>query len=139
MTYKTIREVIEITGITENALRYYDEKAVLNPSVKSETGRREWLYDDDAIWSIRLVMLYRKLGLSVEETGTVIKMQENSKAEILEEKLKALKAERDELDSKITIAAMLVMIENLAAEGKKDESHLLLEELIKRTSEKEEN
>ena len=46
MGYKTIRDVTAITGMTESALRYYDEKKILQPTVKSVTGRSEWLYDD---------------------------------------------------------------------------------------------
>ena len=47
MSLNTIREVTEITGITVNALRYYDRKGLLHPTVRNSEGRKEWLYDDE--------------------------------------------------------------------------------------------
>ena len=37
MSYKTIKNVTELTGITEGALRYYDEKDVIRPTIKKAT------------------------------------------------------------------------------------------------------
>ena len=56
MSYKTIREVTSITGATESALRYYDEKALVCPTVKKSDGRREWLYDAAAISDISKII-----------------------------------------------------------------------------------
>ena len=40
MSLNTIREVTEITGITVNALRYYDQKGVLHPTICNPEGRK---------------------------------------------------------------------------------------------------
>ena len=39
MSLNTIREVTEITGITVNALRYYDNKGLLHPTVRNQEGK----------------------------------------------------------------------------------------------------
>ncbi len=49
MSLNTIREVTEKTGITINALRYYDRKGLLHPTIRNSEGRKEWLYDDEAV------------------------------------------------------------------------------------------
>ena len=67
MPYKTIKEVTALTGATESALRYYDEKDLLRPTVKNRTGRKEWLYDDTALEKLRLVIMYKNMGLSIED------------------------------------------------------------------------
>ena len=65
MSLWSMREVTRITGATESALRYYNAKGVLSPTVREETGRRQWLYDDEAIGKLkRLFLLMRRMILS---------------------------------------------------------------------------
>ena len=61
MSYKTIRDLAAQTGVTESALRYYDEKRLLQPTVKSQTGRREWLYDDEAVRKLKHILLLKRI------------------------------------------------------------------------------
>ena len=49
MSLWTMKEVMRMTGITENALRYYKSKGVLTPTIQENSGRRQWLYDDSAV------------------------------------------------------------------------------------------
>ena len=72
MSLITIREVTEITGITVNALRYYDSKGLLHPTVRNSGGRKEWLYDDDAVRKAKRILLLRRIGIPVESIASVI-------------------------------------------------------------------
>ena len=83
MSYKTIKNVTELTGITEGALRYYDEKDVIRPTIKKATGRREWLYDDAAIKKLCLVKLLTFIGVPVKNAGLMLKNEIDSPEPIL--------------------------------------------------------
>ena len=72
MSLKSIREVTEITGITVNALRYYDSKGVLHPTVRNSEGRKEWLYDEEAVRRAKRILLLRKIGIPVESISLVL-------------------------------------------------------------------
>lgn len=118
MPYKTIKEVTSLTGTTEKALRYYDEKLLLKPTLKKSEGRREWLYDDAAISRLQLIMLYRQVGFSVDEIGQLLDSSE-SRSSIISRQISQLTAQRSELDIRISIATAILLAEemNLDQEG----------------------
>ncbi|MBQ0079858.1 MAG: MerR family transcriptional regulator [Eubacterium sp.] len=118
MPYKTIKEVTSLTGTTEKALRYYDEKLLLKPTLKKSEGRREWLYDDAAISRLQLIMLYRQVGFSVDEIGQLLDSSE-SRSSIISRQISQLTAQRSELDTRISIATAILLAEemDLAQEG----------------------
>lgn len=106
MKLSTMREVIASTGVTESALRYYNEKNLLAPSVKEETGRRRWLYSDEDIGVIKKLQLMKFIGMSVNEMKEALNNVEGLET-ILNEILTKLKAERDRLDKRILAVGML--------------------------------
>lgn len=126
MGYKTIRDVTAITGMTESALRYYDEKKILQPTVKSVTGRREWLYDDEAVRRLKQVMLYKRVGLSAAEIGELFSAEKTGREAILKEFASKLESKRTGLDRQIAAAQMLLLIEQ-AADGSEEERKELVE------------
>ena len=63
MSLKTMKEVTRLTSITENALRYYNAKGILSPTVREETGRKQWLYDEEAIRKPRKRLLLNSIGV----------------------------------------------------------------------------
>ena len=115
MSLKTIREVTDITGITVNALRYYDAKGVLHPTVRNPDGRKEWLYDDNAVRSAKLVLLLRKIGLSVESIALMIEGADKMNENMLRSRLEELREEREIIDDQILVAGMLLMIDELSS------------------------
>ncbi len=106
MKLSTMREVMDSTGVTESALRYYNEKNLLAPSVKEETGRRRWLYSDEDIGVIKKLQLMKFIGMSVNEMKEALNNVEGLET-ILNEILTKLKAERDRLDKRILAVGML--------------------------------
>jgi len=116
MPKKTIREVTEITGVTEKALRYYDEKDVLHPTVKKPSGRREWLYDEDAIWVIRQIALFRAAGLSIDLIRILLNENESNMKKILDDNLNRIKAERDNINQQLVLTELLLIIEKLSCD-----------------------
>ena len=122
MSLNTIREVTEITGITVNALRYYDRKGLLHPTVRNSEGRKEWLYDDEAVRRAKRILLLRKIGIPVESIAKVIEKADKMDEVILRSRLEELREERQFLDEQISLAGMLLLLDEISpdAEVKED-------------------
>ncbi len=117
MSLNTIREVTEITGITVNALRYYDQKGVLHPTVRNPEGRKEWLYDDEAVRRAKRILLLRKIGIPVENITQVIDKMDGIDEAILRTRLEELREERKLIDEQISLASMLLLIDELPSDA----------------------
>ena len=117
MSLNTIREVTEITGITVNALRYYDQKGVLHPTVRNPEGRKEWLYDDEAVRRAKRILLLRKIGIPVENITRVIDKMDGIEEAILRTRLEELREERKLIDDQISLASMLLLIDELPSDA----------------------
>ena len=122
MSLKSIREVNEITGITVNALRYYDSKGVLHPTVRNSEGRKEWLYDEEAVRRAKRILLLRKIGIPVESIALVLESTDKMDEKKLRSRLEELRDERDLIDEQISAASMLLLIDDLSTDAEiKDE------------------
>lgn len=117
MSLNTIREVTEITGITVNALRYYDSKGLLHPTVRNSGGRKEWLYDDGAVRRAKRILLLRRIGIPVESIAMVLDKADRMDEKILRSRLEELREERKEIDEQISVANMLLLIDDLSADA----------------------
>ena len=117
MSLNTIREVTEITGITVNALRYYDSKGLLSPTVRNPEGRKEWLYDDEAVRRAKRILLLRVIGIPVEDIAYVLEKADRMDEEILRKRLEELRAQRKEIDEQISAASMLLLLEEMSPDA----------------------
>lgn len=66
----TVGEVAQQAGISVRTLHHYDEIGLLNPSARSEAGYR--LYDGSDVARLQQILLYRELGLPLEEISRVM-------------------------------------------------------------------
>ena len=130
MSMNTIREVTEITGITVNALRYYDSKGLLSPTVRNPEGRKEWLYDDEAVRRAKRILLLRVIGIPVEDIAYVLEKADRMDEEILRKRLEELRAQRKEIDEQISAASMLLLLEEMSPDAE------IRDELLDRMFEK---
>ena len=117
MSLNTIREVTEITGITVNALRYYDRKGLLHPTVRNSEGRKEWLYDDEAVRRAKRILLLRRIGIPVESIALVIDKVDKMDENMLRSRLEELREERQMLDEQISLAGMLLLLDEISADA----------------------
>ncbi len=131
MSLNTIREVTEITGITVNALRYYDRKGLLHPTVRNSEGRKEWLYDDDAVRRAKRILLLRRIGIPVESIAIVIEKADKMDEVILRSRLEELREERQFLDDKISLAGMLLLLDEISSDAEVKEE--LLDKMFEKT------
>ena len=131
MSLNTIREVTEITGITVNALRYYDRKGLLHPTVRNSEGRKEWLYDDEAVRRAKRILLLRRIGIPVESIAIVIEKADKMDEVILRSRLEELREERQFLDEQISLAGMLLLLDELSSDAEVKED--LLDKMFDKT------
>ena len=131
MSLNTIREVTEITGITVNALRYYDRKGLLHPTVRNSEGRKEWLYDDEAVRRAKRILLLRRIGIPVESIAIVIEKAEKMDEVILRSRLEELREERQFLDEQISLAGMLLLLDEISSDAEVKEE--LLDKMFEKT------
>lgn len=80
-TYKT-GQLLEILGVSRDALRYYEEKGIIKPDQKEENNYRE--YDFYDIYTLLVTDFYKKRNLSIKE---VKKLQTGSEINELESML----------------------------------------------------
>lgn len=108
---KSIRDITKLMGVTESALRYYNSKGVLQPTVRNKTGRRQWLYSEADIKRLKLILLYRKLGISVDDIALLLE-DESRRKDILKARLSSLESEKKELDEQAFIIRILELMED---------------------------
>lgn len=125
MSLNTIREVTKITGITANALRYYDSKGILHPTVRNTEGRKEWLYDDEAIRRAKRILLLRRIGIPVESIASALDVVGEAGGvdeTVLRSRLDELREERRAIDEQISVASVMLLLEDVSTdEAVKDE------------------
>jgi len=104
----TVGELSRLTGITVRALHHYDEIGLCSPSARSRSGYR--LYDDADLLRLQQILLFRELGLSLQEIAVAIE-QDTDRQELLRRHRGTLVAKRDRLNA--MIAAMDVALANV--------------------------
>jgi DNA-binding transcriptional MerR regulator len=93
-TALTVGQVAEQFGVTVRTLHHYDEIGLLRPAGRSSGGYR--LYTEADLERLRHVVVYRRLGLSLEEIADVLARPESA-AEHLRRQRAAVTARLDEL------------------------------------------
>ena len=66
----SIQELVKRTGVSSRMLRYYDEKNLLHPVYRSESGIR--YYDESAIGAISLIGTFLSLDYRLEEIREIL-------------------------------------------------------------------
>jgi len=74
----TVGELAKLTGVTVRALHHYDELGLVRPSARSDAGYR--LYDDADVMRLQQVLVYRELGLPLEQIAAVLEAAADGRA-----------------------------------------------------------
>lgn len=69
MSY-TVGEVARLAGVSVRTLHHYHAVGLLTPGARSESGYR--LYGDADLGRLQQVLLYRELGLALDEIGRIV-------------------------------------------------------------------
>lgn len=66
----SVSQVAQTAGVTVRTLHHYDDIGLLRPSGRTSGGYRR--YDDADLERLRLILVYRELGFSLEEIRTIL-------------------------------------------------------------------
>jgi MerR family transcriptional regulator, thiopeptide resistance regulator len=94
----TVGDLAKLTGITVRALHHYDEIGLVRPTARSGAGYR--LYDDNDVVRLQQVLLFRELGLSLEDIAGVLD-DERHREDVLREHRSVLVTKRARLDAMV--------------------------------------
>ena len=98
---KKIREVSMMSGITRRILQYYDDEGILPVERTKENYR---LYDEKALRKLWEILIYREIGLSIEQIKQLFEPGGKAQAEILEKQIQSMSESSTMLAEKIRFA-----------------------------------
>jgi DNA-binding transcriptional MerR regulator len=105
----TVGELSRLTGVTVRALHHYDEIGLVQPSQRTAAGYR--LYDDADVIRLQQVLLFRELGLPLDEIAAAIEATE-SREELLRRHREVLITKRARIDAMVAaLDAALALLE----------------------------
>jgi MerR family transcriptional regulator, thiopeptide resistance regulator len=96
----TVGQVAERSGVTVRTLHHYDEIGLLRPSRRSASGYR--LYTDEDLVRLQHVVVYRRLGFSLEDVTVLLDDPEADVAGHLRRQRAAVMSRLDELGELVT-------------------------------------
>jgi DNA-binding transcriptional MerR regulator len=110
----TVGDLSRLTGVTVRALHHYDEIGLVKPSQRSAAGYR--LYGDRDVLRLQQVLVFRELGVPLDEIGAAID-NATDRAALLRSHREALVEKRGRIDAMVAaVDAALRVLE----EGRKN-------------------
>src|SRR5688572_15101534 len=94
----TVGELSRLTGVTVRTLHHYDEIGLVRPSGRTAAGYR--LYTEAEVLRLQQVLLFRELGLPLDEIGAAID-EAASQEDLLRRHREVLVAKRGRLDAMV--------------------------------------
>lgn len=95
----TVKDLVRLTGLTPRTLRYYDSIGLLCPRRGRENDYR--LYGPGEMDRLQQILLYRDMGLPLEEIRRLLDAPDLDRAGALREHLERLLERRREVDALI--------------------------------------
>ena len=105
---KTVTEISKMTGVSVRTLHHYDAIGLLKPTDTTEAGYR--LYDDGALDKLYMILVYRELGLSLNEIGSILDAPDYDRNRVLEHQIKLMRRRIEKLQNRVTLAKGMLML-----------------------------
>ncbi len=93
---KNIKEAEQLTGISSQNIRYYEKQGLICPARNEDNSYRE--YSDNDIERLKLIRLFRKLGMPIEELRRLLNGEVDLRSAV-EMQEKRLESRRNELNN----------------------------------------
>ena len=104
----TVAQVSKRTGVSVRTLHHYDQNGLLKPTEVTEAGYR--LYDDSALDKLYMILVYRELGLSLHEIGSILDAPDYDRNHVLEHQIKLMQERIEKLQNRMTLAKGVLML-----------------------------
>lgn len=105
-----IGEIAKLTGLNISNIRFYERKGLLCPEREEDSKYRD--YTEADVLRVKEIMLYRKMGISIETIYLLINKQVNQKDVLLRQQ-KILQDEIRNLKGSMELCQMLLRDGNL--------------------------
>lgn len=99
-----IKKVEQLTGISKQNIRFYEKQGLITPKRNKINSYRE--YTEEEILKLKKILLLRKIGITIEETGQILD-QKISFGEAIALQRKHLEEEKRNLEAAIKICKEL--------------------------------
>ena len=104
----TVAQVSKRTGVSVRTLHHYDQIGLLKPTEVTEAGYR--LYDDGALDKLYMILVYRELGLSLNEIGSILDAPDYDRNRVLEHQINLMQERVEKLQNRISFARGMLML-----------------------------
>lgn len=94
-----------ISGITRRTLQYYDDEGIL-PAERTKENYR--LYDEKALMKLWEILVYKEIGLSIEQIKHIFEPGGKAQVEILEKQIQSMSESSAMLAEKIRLAEKVI-------------------------------
>ena len=105
---RSVREVVQLTGITARTLHYYDEIGLLKPAAVTEAGYR--MYGDAALSRLQTILLFRELEFPLKDIKAIINSPDFDRSKALEQQIKLLKLKKEHIENLMNFALGIKML-----------------------------
>ena len=105
---KTVKQVSQLTGISIRALHHYDAIDLLKPAQVTESGYR--LYGDAEIERLYMILVFRELGLSLQEIRSILNAPDYDRNRVLEQQIQIMQERSEKLQNRISLAKSMLVI-----------------------------
>ena len=103
---KTVKEVSNLTGVSIRALHHYDTIGLLKPTQVTQAGYR--LYDEAALETLYMILVFRELGLSLNEIASILHAPDYDRNLCLEKQIKLMQERVEKLQNRIALAKEVI-------------------------------
>lgn len=105
---KTVKEVSKLTGVSVRALHHYDTINLLKPTQVTEAGYR--LYDDVALEQLYMILVFRELGLRLQEIADILHAPDYDRNRVLEKQIALMQERIGKLQDRIALAKGILTV-----------------------------
>ena len=104
----TVAQMSKRTGISVRTLHHYDQIGLLKPTEVTNAGYR--LYDDTALDKLYMILVYRDLGLHLNEIGSILDAPDYDRNRVLEHQIQLMQERVEKLQNRISFARGMLML-----------------------------
>ena len=105
---KTVKEVSKRTGVSVRTLHHYDAIGLLKPTRVTEAGYR--LYDDTAMEKLYMILVFRELGLRLQEIADIVHAPDYDRNRVLEKQITLMQERIGKLQDRIALAKGMLTV-----------------------------
>ncbi|MFJ2046068.1 MerR family transcriptional regulator [Paenibacillus taichungensis] len=95
--YFSVKDIIQITGVTKRALHYYDKTDLLKPSKVEDNGYR--YYDQEALGNLQMILLFKEMNFSLKDIAAMMQLSKEEQKDILRKHRSTLVQRKQKLET----------------------------------------